>query len=118
MVQFFLQQARIPLSSRWYPHAYIRTRDWLNYRAIREDLNFRIMDIVQEAGTGFAFPSQTTYLGRDQGLDAELGREAENQVQAWRSDSRLPFPDADEQLLKEQQDVLDYPPEGSPDYKP
>lgn len=39
--------------------AYIRTRDWLTYRAIREDINLRIMDIVEEAGTGFAFPSQT-----------------------------------------------------------
>jgi MscS family membrane protein len=99
-------------------YAYIRTRDWLNYRAIREDLNFRMMDIVKEAGTGFAFPSQTTYLGRDTGLDAERGREAETRVQEWRSRGNLPFPEFNEEVLSEREDVLDYPPEGSPDYKP
>jgi hypothetical protein len=26
---------------------------------------------VKDAGTGFAFPSQTAYLGRDTGIDAE-----------------------------------------------
>jgi MscS family membrane protein len=98
--------------------AYIRTRDWLNYRAIREDINLRIMDIVEEAGTGFAFPSQTAYLGRDSGLDAERGREAETQVQAWRSKGQLPFPEFDEGIRGEKEDVLDYPPEGSPNYKP
>jgi MscS family membrane protein len=98
--------------------AYIRTRDWLTYLAIREDINLRIMDIVNEAGTGFAFPSQTAYLGRDSGLDAERGREAETQVQEWRSKGQLPYPDFDEALLGEKEDVLDYPPEGSPDYKP
>lgn len=97
--------------------AYIRTRDWLNYRAIREDINFRVMNIIEEAGTGFAFPSQTTYLGRDAGLDDELGHEAERQVSEWRAESRLPFPDGDKQTLENQENKLDYPPEGSPDFK-
>ncbi|WP_308917820.1 mechanosensitive ion channel family protein [Jannaschia sp. LMIT008] len=33
--------------------------------AVRQDLNLAIMDIVGECGTGFAFPSQTVYLARD-----------------------------------------------------
>jgi MscS family membrane protein len=98
--------------------AYIRTRDRLTYLAIREDINLRIIDIVLEAGTGFAFPSQTVYLGRDSGLDAERGRESETQVQEWRSNGKLPFPEFDESLLEEKKGVLDYPPEGSPDFKP
>jgi MscS family membrane protein len=98
--------------------AFIRTRDWLNYRAIREDINLRIMDIVNEAGTGFAFPSQTIYLGRDTGLDSERRREAEMRVQEWRSKGQLPFPEFDESLREAQKDVLDYPPKGSPDYEP
>ena len=98
--------------------AYIRTRDWLTYRAIREDINLRIMDIVEEAGTGFAFPSQTAYHVRDSGIDAEHGREAEAQVQGWRSKGQLPFPEFDEGTREKKEDVLDYPPEGSPDYKP
>ena len=98
--------------------AYIRTRDRLIYRAIREDINLRIIDIINEAGTGFAFPSQTTYLGRDTGLDPELGHAAEMQVQEWRAAGQLPFPEFDKSLREAQEDVLDYPPKGSPDYKP
>ncbi len=98
--------------------AYIRTRDWLTYRAIREDINLRIMDIVKETGTGFAFPSQTAYVGRDAGLDAELGQNAETQVQAWRSKGQLPFPEFAEDLVADKKNVLDYPPEGSPGYEP
>jgi MscS family membrane protein len=97
--------------------AFIRVTDWLEFRAIREDINLRIMDIVKEAGTGFAFPSQTTYLGRDTGLDVERGREAETRVQEWRSKGQLPFPEFDEGVRREKQDTLDYPPEGSPEYK-
>ena len=98
--------------------AYIRVKPWLEYRAIREDINLRIMDIIKEAGTGFAFPSQTAYLGRDTGLDAERGHEAETRVREWRSKGQLPFPEFDEGLRWEKQDILDYPPEGSPEYKP
>jgi MscS family membrane protein len=98
--------------------AYIRTRERLTYRAVREDINLRVMDIVAEAGTGFAFPSQTAYLGRDAGIDTGRGREAEAQVQEWRSSGQLPFPEFDERRRKEKEDILDYPPIGSPDYKP
>ena len=98
--------------------AYLRTRDWLDYLAIREDINLRVIDIVKEAGTGFAFPSQTAYLGRDSGLDVERGSQAEKAVQEWRSKGELPFPEFDEQLVSEKQDTLDFPPTGSPNYKP
>ena len=98
--------------------AYIRTREWLNYRAIREDINLRIMDIIKEAGTGFAFPSQTAYFGRDSGLDSVRGADAEAKVQEWRSKGQLPFPDFDEKLREEKEDILDYPPQGSPGYEP
>ncbi len=50
---------------------YILTRDYNEFLAIREDILLRIMDIVDAAGTGFAFPSQTVYLGRDTGVDKE-----------------------------------------------
>ena len=98
--------------------AYIRTREWLSYRAIREDINLRIVDIVKEAGTSFAFPSQTAYLGRDPGLDTEYASEAERRVQEWRADGQLPFPEFDGDIREGLEDVLDYPPEGSPDHAP
>lgn len=98
--------------------AYIKTAVWLEYRAVREDINFRIIDIVSEAGTGFAFPSQTAYLGRDSGLDAARGQQAEAAVKAWRTKGQLPFPEFDPALQWEKEDVLDYPPQGSPGFTP
>lgn len=44
---------------------YVKATDWLEYLAIREDINFTIMTIVQKAGVAFAFPSQTVYLAGD-----------------------------------------------------
>lgn len=44
------------------------TRDWGEWLRIKEDLTFRIKDIVEGAGTGFAFPSQTIYF--DDGAEA------------------------------------------------
>ena len=75
------------------------------------------MDIVSDAGTGFAFPSQTTYLSRDNGIDAERGRLAEARVEEWRLKGQLPFPEFSEGEQKTKQGILDYPPVGSPDYK-
>ena len=70
--------------------AYVRTNDYPEYWAIREDLNLRIMDIVKAAGTGFAFPSQTTYLSKDVGLDTEKSRASEARVEEWRAKGELP----------------------------
>ena len=79
-----------------------------------EDILLRIMKVVGKAGTGFAFPSSTLYLGRDGGLDKELQEGAEKQVREWSSAHTLPFPDMAEDQRKEITDTLDYPPEGSP----
>jgi MscS family membrane protein len=47
--------------------AYVFAQDYPEYLAVQEDLLLRIMDIVEAAGTGFAFPSQTMYVARDGG---------------------------------------------------
>jgi MscS family membrane protein len=73
--------------------AYVLTRDSNEFAAIREDLLLRIMNIVEDSGTGFAFPSQTLYLSRDSGRDKEKAAAAEQKVQQWRDQRKLPFPD-------------------------
>ena len=73
--------------------SYVLTRDADEFAAIREDLLLRIMDIVEKSGSGFAFPSQTLYMSRDSGLDKEKAAAAEQQVQQWRDQHKLPFPD-------------------------
>ena len=42
--------------------AYVLTREYDDYTAIRENLLLRVMDIVESCGTSLAFPSQTVYL--------------------------------------------------------
>jgi MscS family membrane protein len=94
---------------------YALTQDWNDFFAIQEDVMLRVGEIVQEAGTSFAFPSQTLYLGRDGGLDAERGDAVMDQVQSWRETDQLPFPNMTSSRREQLADTLDYPPRGSPD---
>ena len=73
--------------------AYVRTTARPEFLAVREDVLMRVMDIVAQSGSGFAFPSQTLYFGRDDGLDAGRTKTAEAEVRQWRAEGRLPFPD-------------------------
>ena len=95
-------------------YVYVDTGDREEFRGIQEDVLLRVIDIVKTAGTGFAFPSQTTYLSRDSGLDSERSRAAEAEVQAWRSEGLLPFPQFSPEQRDRLRDTLDFPPEGSP----
>jgi MscS family membrane protein len=95
--------------------ANINTSDRNEFRAIREDIYLRIMNIVKDAGTGFAFPSRTVYHSRDAEPDPERREQAEAQVRAWCSAHDLPFPDFAADYRKKYRNTLDYPPEGSPD---
>ncbi len=94
--------------------AYADTPDWNEFLAIQEDVHLRIMDIVKEAGTGFAFPSQTNYFARDGGLSKEKTEAAEAEVQAWRTDGTLPFPEFAQEHRERVFNTLVYPPEGAP----
>lgn len=80
-------------------------------------LDGRIADIVSEAGSGFAFPSQTAYLARDAGLDDERKDAAETRVGQQRAVGKLPFPEFEEEDRERLEDILDYPPKGSSGYQ-
>jgi MscS family membrane protein len=43
-------------------YLFTKTADWEKYLQIREDINLKIMDIVEKNGTDFAFPSQSIYF--------------------------------------------------------
>ena len=94
---------------------YIRTTGYNEFLAVQEDILLRFAEIIEQAGTGFAFPSSTLYLGRDGGLDSEKRHAAEQQVREWASAQTLPFPDFAEDYRERIADTLDYPPEGSPE---
>ena len=94
--------------------AYVDVTDYGEFLEIAEDLNLRIMDIVAEAGTGFAFPSQTTYLEQGDGIDAERARTAERRVAEWREREGLFLPRFPKEAIEELDGTLDYPPRGAP----
>lgn len=94
-------------------NAYVMTPDVDEFLAIREDLLLRIMTVVSDAGTSFAFPSQTLYMAKDPGMDAEQVRRAEEATRALRAQGKLPFPDFTPEETRAITDTLDYPPKGS-----
>jgi len=94
-------------------YAHVDTQDYAEFLAIREDVLLRMIDVVEASGTGFAFPSQTLYLGRDSGLDAERRRAAEQDVHELRERGELPLPDVPEVLASKLRGSLAYPPSGS-----
>ncbi|GAB3817804.1 mechanosensitive ion channel family protein [Pontibacter rugosus] len=58
--------------------AYVLAKDYNEFLEIQEELILSIMDVIEEAGSGFAFPSQTLYLTRDKGIEKAQTQEAEN----------------------------------------
>jgi MscS family membrane protein len=93
--------------------AYVRTSDMAGFLEVQEDLLLRIMDIVERGGTGFAFPSSTTYLARDSGLDKDKTQEALGAVRRWREQDELPFPNFHPSRISGFENRIEYPPPGS-----
>jgi len=89
--------------------SYVVTRDGAEFTAIREDILLQWMTLVEEAGTGFTFPSQNVYLGRNRGIDQEKAEQAEATVREWREQRQLPFPDFAPEEISEIRDTLPYP---------
>ncbi|WP_296147285.1 mechanosensitive ion channel family protein [uncultured Flavobacterium sp.] len=80
---------------------------------VKEDLLLRIMDIVTESGSGFAFPSQTLYFAQDEGVSEEKTKMASEKVKAWRENEDLQVPRFHADKITEIEDSIVYPPEGA-----
>ena len=93
--------------------AYINAEDNNEFMEVREDLMLRIMDIVTESGTGFAFRSQTLYMAKDIGLSEEKRRAAEERVREWKEKDALELPSFKPERIAELRNTIQWPPEGS-----
>jgi len=98
--------------------AYLRCQDQDTFLAIQEDIFLRMADIIETAGTSFAYPSQTLYYARDRGTDAERAETAEARIGEMRVRQKLPFPEFEDEERERLQDTLEYPSAGSPHYQP
>jgi MscS family membrane protein len=89
--------------------SYVLTVDFNEFAAVREDLLLRIMDIVDDAGTSVAMPSQTLYISRDSGLEKEKAETATKKIADLRDNKKLPFPDFHDQDISSFKGTIDYP---------
>jgi len=96
-------------------YAYVMTREWPEFVALREDILLRVIEIVEASGTSVAFPSRTLYLGRDKPADEDALRAAEADVRAWREAGTLPFPNFSAEQAARIRGTIVFPPPGTPD---
>ncbi len=88
---------------------YILTRDFNEFAAVREDLLLRIMDVMEDSGSGLALPSQTLYLSRDAGVEKEKADTAAKKIADLRDGNQLPFPDFHEKDISQFKGSIEYP---------
>ncbi len=93
--------------------AYVQAADWNEFLGIKEDINLRLAKVIEDSGSGFAFPSQTIYLSQDQGLSDSKKAEAEAKVKEWITNNKLNIPNFDNQTIESLKGSIKYPPEGS-----
>ncbi len=93
--------------------AYVHASDYHEFLEVQEDLLLRCMEIVEKSGTGFAFPSQTLYLGRDTGLEAQKTKEAEETVERRRENGEMQVPRFRPETIRELRNSIEYPPRGA-----
>jgi MscS family membrane protein len=93
--------------------AYVLETEYEPFLHVQEDLLLRILEIVDASGTSLAFPSQTTYVAGDSGLNAAKSESAIATVRQWRDRGDLPFPDFSPETIKEIDNALEYPPSDS-----
>ena len=96
---------------------YSDTGVWAEWHAVREDVFLRTMEVIEAVGTSLALASKTIYYARDDGLDEERGRAAEQQVREWTEAGELPFPDMSEEQRDALAGTLHFPPEGSVEHE-
>lgn len=90
-------------------YAYTLASDWNDFLGIQEDINLRMAKIIEDSGTGFAFPSQTIYLSRDSGISESKKASAEAKVREWIENDELQIPEFDPETIDTLKGKLDYP---------
>lgn len=93
--------------------AYIEAATFDDSQEVQEDLLLRMMDLIAQSGTTFAYPSQTVYLSRDNGLSEEKTAETSETVKTWKENNELQLPKFDPKRVEEIKGSIKYPEEGS-----
>ena len=97
--------------------AYINVANYDESLEVAEDLNLRILNIIADAGTELAIPSQIQYEVPGRTLDDGQVRDVETRVREWRNKQALYLPNFPPDRIAKLKGSLDYPPAGSPGHK-
>lgn len=97
--------------------SYITAVSFDEYLEVQEDVLLRIMEVVDISGTGFAIPAQTVYFTQDTGLSEEKAEKVKERVKKWKEENELQIPHFDPAKIRELENKINYPPDGSVDRK-
>lgn len=78
--------------------AWVITSDMHAYTGVAEGFNFRIMEIVHKAGSGFAFPSHTIYMAHDDPPDPDRQTAAATETARRRQQGDWTIPEPTDEL--------------------
>jgi MscS family membrane protein len=88
--------------------AYVNTRDYNEYLAVAEDLNLRIISIVRDAGTDFAYATTSVIMEKFAGLSPEKQKEIENKVEKMQQEGSMPLPFYPQNWIEPRSDTLSF----------
>lgn len=95
-------------------NTYVNTKSLPEFKAIAEDLNFHILEILHKLDIRLATPEQRIVITKSSPLSDEVQKEAEAKIQALIDQEKLPFPNFSDEEKAALKDTLAYPPTGSP----
>lgn len=95
-------------------NAYINTKSLPEFKAIAEDLNFHILDILHKLNIRLATPEHRIVVTRSDRISEDVQKEAEAKIKELIEQEKLPFPNFSDDEKAAIKDTLVYPPLGSP----
>jgi MscS family membrane protein len=88
--------------------AYIRSTDWNEFLAVVEDLNIRIVRLVEECGAGFGFQGAPMQLLRDDATMLQRQAEVEEKIKQMEDQGGFPMPLYPQEWIEPRTDLLGF----------
>ncbi len=91
-------------------NAYVDTKDLAEYKAISEDINLRILDILTHEAIKLAIPEQQVLMTRTVQGNDESVIVAEEKINEMVKNQELPFPEFSTEQINTLKNSIQYPP--------
>ncbi len=94
-------------------NVYIDTKSLDEYKAISEDINLHILEILAHEDVRLAIPEQQIFISRKASTDDNSVTMAKENINELIEKHELPFPDFSEQQIDKMRNSIPYPSKGS-----